>query len=174
MLDECERGLQIPNSQTRAYLRSIKIACIGITTEGSIAIGRDLARMPPLSAAWWAPPASVMAIKRLLDQQSSVDVQAAAAALHLPLTEHSAALARAQQCVTYLNKMLAAAKADGLLKEFNAGYRAKRIRALAEGRRIGNYATYYRRLQKLIFERANNKDGRLDGGLIAKALDTAS
>ncbi len=38
----------------------------------------------------------------------------------------------------------------------------------AQGRRIGSYGHYYRRLQKLICERAASRDGRLDGGLMPR------
>jgi hypothetical protein len=147
--------IELPSRSVREYLAQFGVAAIFVTRS---CVGRDLARVGPVAAAWWARDrATADQILMALGEQHPATIEgaireilAAAARLDITLSNHATVLARAKAAVAELDAKLLAANSTGVLTFFNTEYRRRRIAAHAAGKRFMAYGEAHRRLRQAL------------------------
>jgi hypothetical protein len=100
------------------YMNAFGIAALVRYRDGRVGVSRGPQRA---EAAFWLP-ADRAGDVFLLAPWNGGDILAAAEVLGVHLTEHHQMIARSRAAVERLDERLARAKADGLLRFFNADY----------------------------------------------------
>ena len=136
----------IPTPAVRSYLQLF--GCIAITvTDGRIGVCRDpftpICRR--MDAVWWVHnAAAAISIREQCEAEETSDVVSVAAGLRIGITSNAAVIANAERAIGRMNVLVAQAQQAGLMKMLNSRYRAKRMKARAEGRSFPAYATVHR------------------------------
>jgi hypothetical protein len=126
------------------YVGRFDLAAIAATRDGRVVVTRDPAGA---KAAWWCKAEDAGPILRWLLEHRSHDAPYAARTLGLTVTEHATVVQRAAVAVARIEVGLGKAQEYGLLKQFNAAYRAHRLAAKANGRRFMSYQQAQARLK---------------------------
>jgi hypothetical protein len=97
-------------------------------------------------------------------QGNGKDVPAAAARLHVPITDHFTVARRVGEAVGRIDASLTESQRRGALSFFNQEYRARRRAAAAQGKGFMPYGAALRRLRIAVAKAA------ADGGVITQPL----
>jgi hypothetical protein len=126
------------------YIAGFDLRAICRYRDGRLGVTRDPGGC---AAAWWCEARHA---GKLLRAAHDGDVAKAAAALGIEVTPHDEVLERAQAAVSRIEHGISKAQAEGLLREFNQIYRAKRLLALERGRRFMSYQQARARLRNAL------------------------
>ena len=100
------------------------------------------------------------------------DVPGAASRLGLVVTPHAVVVRRVGERVSKIDEAIAAAIDAGVLKQFNAEYRQRRLQAKRDGRHFMPYSQALARLRKVVAD-AVAKDGKIPRSFVAAVFDEA-
>jgi hypothetical protein len=140
------------------YVARFDLTAIAVTRDNRVIVSGDPAGA---KAAWWCQAEDAGQILSWLLEHRSLDAPYAARTLGLTVTEHETVVQRAAAAVARIEIGLDQAQKQGLLKQFNATYRAHRIAAQAQRRRFVSYATAQARLRSALASAAA-KGGEVD------------
>lgn len=150
----------IPSVDVRNYLRAHGAVAIVVTVSGVAAV-RDIGKTRgSVLAAWWCPASEAVRLAQHCKEHHITDppaLLAAAQQLHIVLTPHDQACARAANAINRINAALAQAQENGVLALFNAEYRKRRRAAVAAGRTFPGYTVMRLRLANALFDAAAGK-----------------
>jgi hypothetical protein len=107
------------------------------------------------AAAWWCPAEHAGAVIHAANANGK-DVPAAAARLHVALTDHETVAQRVTEAVERIDTHLTEAQRRGDLAFFNSSYRTRRVAAQAAGLSFMSYAQALRRLRIAVAQAAAN------------------
>jgi hypothetical protein len=137
----------IPRGSVRDYLACFADVTAIIVTDGRASATRDLSRVKVASSCLWATGEAARKIARHANRHGT-SIEAAAAALSLPVTQHDAMLERVGHAVARVDAALAHAKSAGALRFFNRAYRARR-----QAGSCPPYRTAYAMLRRALFRK---------------------
>jgi hypothetical protein len=137
------------------YVARFDLTAVAVTRDGRVIVTRDPSGARA-KAAWWCVASDAGPLLRWLLERGSHDVPFAARTLGSTVTEHATVVQRAATALGRIDAGLDKAQEDGLLRSFNAAYRAYRLAAKAEGRRFMGYAKARARLRAALASAAAN------------------
>lgn len=160
--------IQPLSRKSLAYIAAFDLRCICITSSGRV----YTARSPTIGVvgAWWCKADDADRIAAVA--WSTGDVQSAASQLRIALTPHETVLRRVGERVNKIDEAVRAAVDGGVLKEFNAQYRQRRLAARKAGKSFMSYSEALRRLRATVAD-AVAKDGTISKSFIAGVFDEA-
>ena len=136
------------------YLRAFDLAAVAVSPSGRVYVCRD---PKGASMAWWCKSEYADQIAHVA--WTNGDVPGAASRLGLVVTPHAVVVRRVGERVSKIDEAIAAAIDAGVLKQFNAEYRQRRLQAKRDGRHFMPYSQALARLRKVVAD-AVAKDGR--------------
>jgi hypothetical protein len=137
----------IPLSKPVAdYIRQFGLTSICRYRDGRLSVTRD-----PTGAdrAWWLHAEQAGAVLKAARRDGG-NIEAAARKAGVELADHGAVLARSEAAVAKIQAGLQRAQKSGVLHEFNAEYRRRRLEAARQGRRFMSYRAAKARLQRVL------------------------
>lgn len=123
-------------------------------------------------AIYWTMAVHAVAIVRQCRSAMTNDIASVAAALHVPITDHSTVVQRATNAVERMDALLDEAKRSGAMSGFNRAYSAARAAARAEGKGMMPYNAALDRLKRELYKCAAG--ATIDHSIIATALGFGS
>jgi hypothetical protein len=147
------------------YLRAFNIRAVAIAANGHVFSSDN-----PTGAvsAWWTRRDDALRLAKVA-AEFGLDVVDAAAQMKMILTPHDVVIERVRERTARLDEALAAAQQNGLLKNFNATFRKRRLTAQKAGKRFLSYSVAQRRLRQAITE-AIAAGGVINKSLVNRAL----
>jgi hypothetical protein len=158
------------STAVRSYLSSFDSIAIALTSRGSIITTPNPSGY---ECCWWVRKADA---ERLVEAaRERGNVEATAKRLGITLTSHMVALAKVDRSLARLDGILAEAKRNGDLKQFNSTYRAKREAAVAAGVTFMPYTAAEKRLKRALVEAiADGTQGRPFQFALARVFEQPS
>jgi hypothetical protein len=131
---------------TADYIHQFGLTSICGYRDGRLGVTRD-----PTGAdhAWWLHADQAGAVLKAA-RQAGGDIETAARKVGVELADHGAVLARSEAAVAKIQAGLQRAQKSGVLHEFNAEYRRRRLEAARQGRRFMSYRAAKARLQRVL------------------------
>jgi hypothetical protein len=131
---------------TADYIRNFGLTAVCRYRDGRLGVTRD-----PSGAerAWWID-ADHAGTVLLLARRAGSDIEAAARKAGVELADHATVLARAEAAVAKINTRLDQAQRTGVLSEFNAEFRRRRLAAFEKGKGFMSYREARSRLQRVL------------------------
>jgi hypothetical protein len=144
------------------YLSAFDLGCVALTRDRRLTSTKN-----PVGCdrAWWLHSRDVGRVIR--QARKDGDVEGAARALGIELAEHSVVAMRTESALAKLENGMQKAQRSGLLTQFNAQYRRRRLAAFEQGRGFMSYRTAQVRLQRVLVEIAATGEapgGNREGG----------
>ena len=183
MLDATEISVTRPHTRASAsraaldYLQASGAAAISVIADAdgvAISVGLKLDAV----SVFWLPAGEAIAVTRRARTIAGgdVDVEGMIAALtesaahhRATLTEHTVAVARADEAAKKLDAYLAHLRACGGMAEFLQQYKARRIAAAARGKGFMSFATAMSRLKReLVLLLMNGGEPKVGPSLFAR------
>lgn len=127
-------------ARVRGYLADFGAIAVAITERGKIKITDNPSGC---HAAWWLAAKDAQRLRAACKARG--DVEACACILQIKLTPHEVALMKADTALARLDRILAAAKANGDMHQFNRAYRLRRA---AAGGHFMSYTVAAQRLRR--------------------------
>jgi hypothetical protein len=127
----------------RDYLSAFNLTCVAISPSGRVYVSHN-----PVGAslAWWCRAADAGQVARVAWMDG--DVPGAAQRLGVTVTAHAVVAARVKERTAKIDQAIAAAINAGVLQQFNAEYRKRRLAAKRDGKHFMSYAEALRRLRR--------------------------
>jgi hypothetical protein len=153
------------DGETSRYLSAFSIAAIVVKADRVLVFHRPADLPHTVDAIWWLRAADAervaqrarAVVSKLVS--ASAAVPAAARDLAVGLTAHDALLVRVKAATQRLASQTEQARISGHLRDFNAAYKARRLKAQAEGRGFMSYTVALRRLRGQLATRAAARSG---------------
>ena len=147
------------------YLRSFNLKCVAISKTGRVFTCNNPAGM---AGAWWVKADDADRIAAAA--WSTGDVPSAAAKLGLVVTPHDVVRRRVAERTSKIDEAIAEAIDAGVLKQFNAEYRQRRLEAKKNGKHFMPYLVALAKLRKVVADMVA-RDGAISGSFVSKVFD---
>ncbi len=143
----------------RDYLAAFDLAAVAISPTGRVYASRNPAGA---SLAWWCRAADANRVAEAAD--ATGDVETTAARCGVQLTPHAIVVERVAQRTGKIEAAIERAIDEGVLKQFNAEYRKRRLAAKRIGKAFMTYGAAQARLRKAVTAMIAR------GGLVTQSL----
>jgi hypothetical protein len=133
------------SATSRDYLAAFDVAAVAISPTGQVYVSHN-----PVGASlcWWCKAKDAKLIAKAA--KATGDVPGTAARYGITLTPHARVLERVQQRTSRIETAIEQALDAGVLKQFNAVYRKRRLEAKRAGRGFMSYSAAQARLRKVV------------------------
>jgi hypothetical protein len=133
----------------RDYIAAFELAAVARYRDGRVGVTRDPSRAV---AAWWCQ--ADQAGRLIKATQAGEDIAIVARRLDMVVTEHAIVAERAAAAVKKIDAGMAWAQRTGVLMQFNAEYKRRRLAAASQGKGFMSYSEATARLRQAIVRSA--------------------